>query len=139
MNTNNNSWSVYKGKMKGTDYSMRVIDIDYKKISKQFIYKAGIAIPFNWKTENGMPNNVELGSLNKIEDYLAEITQDAKNIMVAVITGNNVEEFLFYTSDPQSFTDLYKDKIKNHIDDHESQFYSKEDSDWSTYQSFIGK
>ena len=139
MNTDNNSWSIYEGKMKGVNYSMRVIDLNYKEISRKYQFKAGIAIPFNWKTENGMPSKVELEGLNKIEDYLVEKVNNDKNIMVAVITGNNVKEFVFYTSDPKRLGDLCRNEITSYITDHESQFYSKEDKDWSAYQAFIGK
>lgn len=118
---------------------MRLIEIDSKEISKKYPYKAGVAIPFNWNTETGMPNNVELESLNEIEDYLAEVIDPDKDIMVGVITGNNVEEFLFYTSDPESFQVLYDQKIATYITSHTSQFFTKEDKDWDAYFAFKGK
>jgi threonyl-tRNA synthetase len=133
------TWNIYNGRIRDKDYSMRVININSKDMSAHFPYKAGIAIPFNWTTETGMPSNVELESLNKIEDYLSEIIGRDKNIMVAVVTGNNVEEFVFYTSDPKALETLYKDEILDKIKDHKSQFYFKEDRNWDTYLGLKGQ
>ena len=66
-----NTWTIYKAKMNGKEYSMRVVNLDHKDMAKKYPYKAGVAIPFNWETETGMPSKVELESLNKIEDYLS--------------------------------------------------------------------
>ncbi len=139
MNKSDHNWGIYKGNMDGKSYSMRVNDVDYKDMSKNYFYKVGIAVPFNWTTETGMPSRVELESLNGIEDYLFKVIRSDKDIMVAVVTGNNVEEFIFYTSDPESFAELYKKKIQSYITDHKSQFYYKEDKNWDTYLALKGK
>lgn len=136
--TPNDSWSILKAVKNKKEYSIRLRDIDLNKYKNEYIFKIGIAIQYNWKTETGFPSPVEINSLNDIEDIFVSNLDNEDTFIVGAITGDNVFELIFYSSNNSGKDNLLRDII-NDIKDHNIQAYIEEDRNWDTYQALRGK
>lgn len=139
LNSYPDTWSVREAKLNGDDFVIRVcVGLREAMGHPDYQYQVGIATPLNWKTESGIASKVESESLQKLELDADETLSSEKTRFVAALTGRNMKELIFYTSDPEVVKNQIEElKAKNNS--HEIQSILQRDPEWNTYRFIIGE
>ncbi len=130
-------WSILNGEQNGQPMFIRKNESAKILASHpDYSYRVGIAIPLLDPNEQGLPSNDEMESLNRIEDKLIEFLESNQDsLQVLSITTNRMQEFVFYTRNPQG-SQMAVEKLKLETPTYELQYYVEEDKKWKLYQQF---
>lgn len=130
-------WSVCQGQWDGHPLFLRRNETAEKlRGHPDFCFRLGVAIPLLAPNENGLPDNVEMESLNKIEDFLCSaFEQDQNAIHVLAITTKAMREFIFYSRKPDVIEPTIE-QARSAFPDYSVQFYVARDPGWEGYARF---
>jgi hypothetical protein len=131
-------WSVGQGERNGKILIVRA-NTGYQKFGSisGYEHQVGIAVPLRAAEPTGLPSPEEDAQLGEIEDRLcAEFEQEAKSLLVAIITTSGMREFVFYTRVPEDVKHRFE-QLRGAINNHEIQLMIQADKDWSVYARFI--
>lgn len=127
-------WTVATGTNNGQEMFVRR-NTGYSQFKRVpgYDHQVGIAVPLRNPEPNGLPGTAELAQLSEIEDTICSSLEDqAESLMVAVITTSGMQEYVFYTRDPQSVQQRFKD-LRERITSHELQLLIQMDNPWRVY------
>lgn len=131
-------WSVRETKLEGDEFLIRVcVGLKEAIGHPDYPYQVGIAVPLNWKTESGIVSKLESAPLNEIEMEIEKKILTKGTRFVAVLTGRNMREFIFYTSEPKVVEENIR-QLKIKIKSHELQSVVQDDPEWNTYKFILG-
>ena len=93
----------------------------------EYRHRVGIAVP---------RRGDDLSELGKIEDELAaEFERDHESLLAVVVTGDDFQEFVYYTRDPAAATG-HRQAVAAKFPDHDLQMYVEPDPEWVAYEEF---
>src|SRR5688572_1641466 len=95
------TWSVLRGKREGKPQYVR-LNISAKELLGHPDYKflLAVEIPINSPDSEGLPNAIELETLNQLEDVLVErLETEQQSLCVLVSTMHGLRALIFYTLD----------------------------------------
>jgi hypothetical protein len=133
------SWSITMVRYGRALYTLRInTSFSAPGSRSDYFYQVSIVVPFQSKTHNGFPGKQEDKSLTVIEEILLNNFREKHNtVLVGVVTGNNLREFLLYTSAPSDLEEHLAKALRNIH--YKYRLTIQEDRDWSVYESFYGK
>jgi hypothetical protein len=98
--------------------------------------KLGFAIPLNAPNPGGMPDPDESLSLNDVEDQIvAEVGENAKGLLVMVLTNGVMREFVFYIAEGADIGRMHQ-TLQERVKSHEVQCMAMKDPSWEAYAAF---
>lgn len=124
-------WVVYHGQWDGRPLTMRRNATAKQLVGhSDYCFRLGVAVPLVAPDERGLPQEHEMPSLNRIEDFLASAFEKQQNsLQVLAITTNSMCEFIFYTRTPRDIEATITE-ARTAFPDHEIQFYIAQDPKW---------
>ncbi len=131
-------WTVLHGEHNHTPIIIR-LNTGCKEImgSENYSFRMGIALPFLKPQTDGFPSKEEKINLDLIENEIFEIFQENDfSIISAIITTNNMIEFMIYISDEKSAEGRIN-MIGSKHPSYKFQCYIVEDKDWNGYKDFL--
>ena len=131
------AWSINQGTHNGSDLIVRS-NSGYKIYCPiaGYEHQVGIAVPFRIPEPTGLPSRQEYAELGGIEKALCEELEfNAESLLVAVITTGGMQEFVFYTRDPDQVRRRF-DFLKKRIATHQIQLMIQQDKRWKVYARF---
>ena len=131
------SWSVGQGSVDGKIVITR-FNLGLRPLvgRPEYPSQLGIAVPFNDRTENGLPTSAESEQLNQIEDEISRRFPVAnESLFAGVITTNNMREFVLYTSNDLAATEKARQLVRD-ISTHKIQFALHHDPSWGNFTQY---
>jgi len=97
--------------------------------------QVGVAVPLIDPDSAGLPQGLEHGQLNEIEDLILGQTR-GRAVLVGVITTQSMREFVLYTRDSQWIPEFHQ-ALRGQVTHHDIQVMAQRDPSWDTYRSFV--
>lgn len=138
-NSTNETWSVYQGDLNGKPLLVRVnTGVGQDVYGARYKFRTGIAIPFKHPQKGAFPTPEENGHIDKIEDVIFELfRKDHRGLVCAVITTNEMKEFMVYCE--TSNVDDVVHELKNKFHEYDFQSYLVKDENWDGYNNLTKK
>ena len=138
-NSTNETWSVYQGEINGKPLLMRInTGAGQNGYGTTYKFRAGIAIPFKHPQAAEFPTSEENGHFNQIEDSIFELfRKNRRGLVCAVITTNEMKEFMVYCETSNVDDVVYE--LKNKFHEHDFQSYIIKDENWEGYKNLTKK
>lgn len=130
-------WSIAEGHHIGRAIFVRT-NIGYREFGSVpgYDHQVGIAVPFREATATGLPCPAECAQLWEIEEIICgSLEEQAESLFVAVITTGGMQEFVFYTREPQRVQQRFEE-LRSRITSHEIQLMIQSDKAWRVYARF---
>ena len=130
-------WATAVSKQAGTD---RAIVFRYAKEFRKGFQKTDfpnrIIIVWKYKSDSGMPVNVERETMDHMEDLLAPLVENPEtSVLTLVSTGENLREWAFYAKSEDQFYSLLNRALAGQPR-FPIEIHSGPDTSWLTYENF---
>ena len=127
------AWTIAEGSTEEYQFEVRIRHFNDKLNTLNYPQRLNIFWNMEETFDNGYPNKEELNKLHTFEDRLIEaVEHDEFAIMSVVLTGNGQREFVFHTSDPQTFIQRLID-MPQEENPYPLEIHNDEDSKWGYY------
>jgi hypothetical protein len=129
------SWDVREGVHEGKRILVRINKgIAPAVRHPDYRHQVGVATPLQSPDERGFPSPSEQEDLAQLEDRLADLLAgDRETIHVATITTGGMQEFVFYTADPDA-AGAKLTALSERSKDREIQCIIQHDPKWRVYR-----
>ena len=95
-----------------------------------------IIIVWEYASENGQPDPVEHGGMNKLEDALEGVLQGSQLATLALVsTGENLREWTYYAQSEDQFIERLNQALEN-LPPFPIEIHTAHDPTWSMYTKF---
>jgi hypothetical protein len=131
-------WSVAEGQNSGRVMFVRS-NTGYREFGsvEGYEHQVGIAVPLNEAQPNGLPSPAESAVLGEIEDVICNsLEEQAESLFVAIITTSGMQEYVFYTREPQHVQQRFE-QLRKQITSHKIQLMIQPDKAWRVYAQFV--
>jgi len=130
------AWTVAQGSYNGHPMLVR-INTAYRETSDRGEYpiRIGVALPVNQPDDRGWPGSEEGHQLQDAEDKIVRAVR-GRAVLVAVITGKNMREFVFHAHASDWIAD-FDQEASAAVTSHELQVMAQLDPDWNVYASLL--
>ncbi|MGB6742952.1 MAG: DUF695 domain-containing protein [Terracidiphilus sp.] len=127
-------WSVAEGRHNGRTMFVRR-NVGYREFGSVpgYDHQVGIAVPLREATATELPSPAELPLLGEVEEVIcSSLGKQAESLFVAVITTGGMQEYVFYTREPQRVRQRFEE-LRSRITSHEIQLMIQSDKTWRVY------
>ncbi len=131
-------WSVGEGELEGKVMIVRS-NTGYRGLGSVagYEHQVGVAVPLRAPEPTGLPSPEEAAQLGDLEDSICtSLEAEAESLLVAVITGSGMREFVFYTRAPEEAKQRFE-LLRRSVTSHEIQLMIQPDKDWRVYAELV--
>lgn len=131
-------WSVGEGEHEGKTLIVRCNN-GYRDCGSVagYEHQVGVAVPLRAPDPTGLPGPEEDAQLGDLEDSICtSLEAQADSLLVAIITGSGMREFVFYTRAPDTVRQRFE-LLRASITSHEIQLMIQPDKDWRVYAQLV--
>ena len=128
-------WAVAEGEHEGLPLIIRFRQNLTQILSDHYPNLLTITWQLEQPSEQGLPEPPESDDIKDFEQNLVKLVEDCNNSILAVVISNNGErEFLFYTNDVDTFSELLH-KVPQKIEPYPIEISYKADERGEQYQA----
>jgi hypothetical protein len=132
-------WVLAKGTQDGHSLMMRYRQFSRDFPKREYPVRINMVCDVKEQTPLGLPTRNEYQRLGEFEEHLMNTVEDDEgSVLAMVITSSGKREFIFQTSDAESFkqrlSDVYELDKDYHLDVMQS-----EDDDWAYIKGYTPK
>ncbi len=126
-------WAIAHAEEDGVPVLFRYRSDVPVKDTAEFPYLISILWRYDGAQNEGMPDDLTLAQMNRVEDALDAIDKSGEAFLMVAVTGNNRREWIWYTADRERYMGMVNRSMprqpKFPLD-----FATSEDPSWDTYR-----
>jgi len=129
-------WVLAKGTQDGHSLMMRFRQFSRDFPKQEFPVRINMICDVKEQTESGLPTRSEYERLGRLEEHLMNtVEEDEDSVLAMVITSSGKREFIFQTSDAESFRERLS-HVYDDAKDYQLNLMQSEDDDWEYIQDY---
>lgn len=127
-------WAIARGEEDGRPLLFRYRDKPPISDLTRFPYLISVLWQYQGDATGGMPDDDTLANMDDMEDAVLPIDGSDNAFLMAVITGNNHREWLWYAADAQTFSWVFNEALRGKPK-FPLDLQATADPEWLTYLS----
>jgi hypothetical protein len=127
-------WAISHAEEDGVPVLFRYRNDLPVKDTTKFPYLVSILWQYDGSQNGGMPDEMTLAHINRVEDALDAIDASGEAFLMVAVTGNNRREWIWYTDDRDRYMALVN-RVMPKQARFPLDFATSEDPSWLTYLS----